>query len=43
MADWYKSNVSKEWLNLRAEALELLQKESELQEIVQLVGYDELP
>jgi len=43
MADWYKSNVSKEWLNLRAEALELLQKESELQEIVQLVGYDALP
>jgi V/A-type H+-transporting ATPase subunit A len=43
MADWYKSNVSKDWINLRVEALDLLQKESELQEIVQLVGYDALP
>ncbi len=43
MADWYKSNVSKDWIDLRKEALELLQKESELQEIVQLVGYDALP
>jgi len=38
MADWYKSNVSKDWIDLRKEALEILQKESELQEIVQLVG-----
>ena len=43
MADWYKSNVSKDWIELRKEALEILQKESELQEIVQLVGYDALP
>ena len=43
LADWYKSNVSKNWIDLREEALELLQKESELQEIVQLVGYDALP
>lgn len=43
MADWYKSNVSKDWIALRKEALEILQKESELQEIVQLVGYDALP
>jgi len=43
MADWYKSNVSKDWIDLRKEALEILQKESELQEIVQLVGYDALP
>ena len=43
LADWYKSNVSKDWIDLRKEALELLQKESELQEIVQLVGYDALP
>jgi len=43
MADWYKTNVSKDWIDLRKEALEILQKESELQEIVQLVGYDALP
>ena len=43
MADWYKSNVSKDWIELRKEALEILQKESELQEIVQLVGYEALP
>ena len=43
MADWYKSNVSKDWIELRKEALEILQKEAELQEIVQLVGYDALP
>jgi len=43
MADWYKANVSKDWIDLRKEALEILQKESELQEIMQLVGYDALP
>ena len=43
LSDWYKSKVSKDWVDLRKEALEILQKESELQEIVQLVGYDALP
>lgn len=43
MNDWYKNNVGKEWISLRREALEILQRESELQEIVQLVGYDALP
>jgi len=43
LADWYKSNVAKDWIDLRKEALEILQKESELQEIVQLLGYDALP
>ena len=43
MNDWYKNNVSKEWISHRKEALEILQRESELQEIVQLVGYDALP
>jgi len=43
LSDWYNSNVSKDWVDLRKEALELLQRESELQEIVQLVGYDALP
>ena len=43
MGDWYKNNVAAGWIALRKEALEILQKESELQEIVQLVGYDALP
>jgi len=43
MGDWYKNNVSATWISSRKEALEILQKESELQEIVQLVGYDALP
>lgn len=43
MGDWYKNNVSATWIASRKEALEILQKESELQEIVQLVGYDALP
>lgn len=43
MGDWYKKSVAPEWTALRKEALEILQKESELQEIVQLVGYDALP
>lgn len=43
MSDWYKNNVSSEWIGLRREALEILQREAELQEIVQLIGYDALP
>ncbi|MDO9098237.1 MAG: V-type ATP synthase subunit A, partial [Candidatus Methanoperedens sp.] len=43
LGDWYKENVSPEWVKLRDDAMELLQKESELQEIVQLVGSDALP
>jgi len=43
LTEWYKSNVSKEWISNRTIALDILQKEAELQEIVQLVGYDALP
>jgi V/A-type H+-transporting ATPase subunit A len=43
MSDWYRDNVSSDWTSLRQEALEILQRESELQEIVQLIGYDALP
>ncbi len=43
LGDWYNENVSPEWVKLRDNAMELLQKESELQEIVQLVGSDALP
>ena len=40
---WYQENVAKEWPEMRAEALGILQKEAELNDIVQLVGYDALP
>ena len=40
---WYKSNVAEDFPELRNWATELLQKEAELQEIVQLVGSDALP
>jgi V/A-type H+-transporting ATPase subunit A len=41
--DYYDEHVSPEWNKLRSWAMEVLQKESELQEIVQLVGSDALP
>lgn len=40
---WFDKNVSSEWSRTYAEAMAILQKEAELQEIVQLVGYDALP
>ncbi len=39
---WLNEQVSSEWSGLRAEAMRLLQEESELQEIVRLVGIDAL-
>jgi V/A-type H+-transporting ATPase subunit A len=41
--DWYVENVSRDWRELRDKTMFLLQKEVELQEIVQLVGPDALP
>lgn len=41
--DYYDEKVSPEWNKLRSWFMEVLQKESELQEIVQLVGSDALP
>lgn len=41
--DWYDREVSPEWNRIRSWAMEVLQKEAELQEIVQLVGSDALP
>lgn len=41
--EWYLKNVDEEWRALRDKAMSLLQKEVELQEIVQLVGPDALP
>ncbi len=41
--NWWKKEVGEDWLKLRTKAMALLQKESELQEIVKLVGPDALP
>lgn len=41
--EWYTTNGFPDWKDLRARAMYLLQKEVELQEIVQLVGPDALP
>ncbi|MHC4662552.1 MAG: V-type ATP synthase subunit A [Planctomycetota bacterium] len=43
LEDWFNKNVHPEWSKLRGQAKALLQKEAELQEIVQLVGSDSLP
>lgn len=39
---WFQTQVAQDWPQLRAELAALLQKEEELQEIVQLVGIDAL-
>ena len=40
---WWRKEIGENWLKLRNKAMILLQKESELQEIVKLVGPDALP
>ena len=42
MANWFKENVAEDWMDLRARLMALLQEESELEEIVKLVGMDAL-
>jgi V/A-type H+-transporting ATPase subunit A len=43
VVDWWKEHGHKEWSTLREQALEILQRESHLQQIVKLVGPDALP
>ncbi len=43
LASWFNENVASDWVSLRDDAMDTLQQESELQEIVQLVGSDALP
>src|SRR5262245_16392070 len=43
VADWWRENVGKDWLEMRNRAMELLSEESRLQQIVKLVGPDALP
>ncbi|MDR0523959.1 MAG: V-type ATP synthase subunit A [Candidatus Methanoplasma sp.] len=43
LGEWYRKNVSEDFPALRAWAMQILQKEAELQEVVQMVGSDSLP
>jgi V/A-type H+-transporting ATPase subunit A len=41
--EWWGEQISENWIDARNKAMEILQKEDELREIVQLVGPDALP
>jgi len=43
VARWWHENVSEDWLAMRNEVMELLQREAKLQHVVKLVGPDVLP
>jgi len=43
LRSWFSKNVNQAWSGLRETLLEILQKDAELQEMVQLVGPDALP
>jgi len=43
LAKWFEKNVAEDYNTQRVEAMGLLQKEAELQNIVQLIGPDALP
>src|SRR3990172_6909614 len=43
LAPWFAENVAPDFPEMRTKAMALLQKEKELQEIVQLIGEDALP
>lgn len=41
--EWWRQKLKEDWKSLRDEAIAMLQKEAELEEIVKLVGPDALP
>ncbi len=43
ISEWWSKNIDKEWQIYRNEAMQILQREDELREIVKLVGPDALP
>ncbi len=43
LENWFVENVAKDWVKIRTQVMKILQKESSLQEIVQLIGSDALP
>ena len=42
LSEYYKKNISEDFIELRSQAMGILQEESELEEIVRLVGIDAL-
>lgn len=42
MEKWFNSHVEPDWMSMRGRIMQILQKENELNEIVQLVGMDAL-
>ncbi len=40
---WFNEKVDKDWSKNRTKAMKLLQREAEINEVAQLVGYDALP
>jgi V/A-type H+-transporting ATPase subunit A len=42
LSDWYKQHISRDWTKYRTDMMRILQEESELEEIVRLVGVDAL-
>lgn len=43
LTNWYNQNISEDLIKLRGKVMNILQKEDELKDIVQLVGKDVLP
>ena len=42
LSKWFSRNVAKDWIDMRTKIMSILQEESELEEIVKLVGMDAL-
>ena len=42
LGGWMKENVSEDWIDMRQDTMNILQEESELEEIVRLVGVESL-
>ncbi len=43
LSKWYQDNIGKDWPLIQKEMMAILQKEAEINDVVQLVGYDALP
>ena len=43
MGDWWQEQTGFDWLDMRAQAIEILYEESHLEQVVKLVGSDALP
>lgn len=43
LSGWWRAQVNRDWLAMREQAMDILTRESRLQQIVQLVGPDALP